>query len=218
MNKLLLLLTIIAACAAPTKAVAKRTKVSDVGKAFHATVALENSMGDVFCSGVIVDRKVMTAWHCTSSGRAIYVNGVDGRWEAALWGTDETSDLAVLVPADGRKLRKGVKLAHKAPTWGEDVWVIGHPLGKYEYSITKGIVSHPEREEGIFGGKWMQHDAGTVGGNSGGPVLNKHGRLVGITSFGVLDGIYCALGCEGVYQDTHLAGAVHLDPIRNLIR
>jgi len=217
-KRILLALTLIAACTAPTKAVAKRDKVADVRRAFHATVALENRMGDVFCSGVIVDHKVMTAWHCTRSGRAIYVNGVDGRWEAAVWGTDHTADLAVLVPVDGRKLPKGVALARRAPSWGADVWVIGHPLGTYDYSITKGIVSHPHRENGIYGGKWMQHDAGTAGGNSGGPVLNKHGRLVGITSFGVLNGLYCAVACPGVYQDTHLAGAVHLDPIRHLLR
>lgn len=217
MKRLLVALTLIAACAAPTKAVARRDKVMDVRRAFHATVALETTRGDVFCSGVIVDHKVLTAYHCIDSGRRVFVNGADGRWEAALLATDKVNDLATLLPVDGRKLRKGVALGRRAPTWGADIWVIGHPLGTYEYSITKGIVSHPHRENGIFGGKWMQHDAGTAGGNSGGPVLNKRGSLVGITSFGVLNGLYCVVACPGVYQDTHLAGAVHLDPIKQIL-
>jgi len=128
--------------------------------------------------------------------------------------TDPTNDLAVLKPIGGRLLSKGVRVAKAAPSWADDIWVIGHPLGTYEYSITKGIVSHPDRANGIFGGRWMQHDAGTVGGNSGGPVLNQRGQLVGITSFGVLNGMYCVVSCPGVYQDTHLAGAVHLSPIQ----
>ena len=217
MKKLILCLTLAAACAAPSKAVAKR-EVSTVGRAFHATVALQSESGRTFCSGVIVDHKVLTAYHCTAHGEAIYLDGYVGHFEAAVWGTDKVSDLAVLVPADGRELPRGVRLARKAPSWGDSVWVIGHALGKYDYSVTKGIVSHPRREDGIFGGLWMQHDAGSVGGNSGGPVLNRHGRLIGITSFGIISGVYCAFNCAGVYQDTHINGAVHLTPIRSLLR
>lgn len=217
MKHLLILLTLIAACAAPAKAVARRD-VDTVARAFHSTVKLTTETGRTFCSGVIVDHKILTAYHCVEDGEPVWIEGAVGRFEAALWGDDPTADLAVLVPADGRALPKGVRLARRAPTWGDDVWVIGHPLGSYDFSITRGIVSHPERTGGLFGGLWFQHDAGTVGGNSGGPVLNKRGQLVGIVSFGIIQGIYCALGCPGVYQDTHLNGAVHLTPIRRLLR
>lgn len=217
MKRLLLLLTLIAACAAPAKAVARRD-VDTVARAFHSTVKLTTELGRTFCSGVIVDHKIVTAYHCVEDGEPVWIEGAVGRFEAALWGDDPTSDLAVLVPADGRQLPKGVRLARKAPTWGDEIWVIGHPLGSYDFSITRGIVSHPERTNGLFGGLWFQHDAGQIGGNSGGPVLNKRGQLVGIVSFGIIQGVYCALGCQGVYQDTHLNGAVHLTPIRRLLR
>jgi S1-C subfamily serine protease len=216
MRNLLLSLLLIAACgAAPVKAVDD----ARIGKTeFHSVVQLQNALGRTFCSGVIVDHKVMTAYHCIDGGEPVFVETVEGRWEAAVWGTDETSDLAVLVPVDGRKLPRGVRLARKAPSFGEEVWVIGHPLGKYTNSITRGIVSHPQREDGIFGGLWMQHDAGTIGGNSGGPVFDSKGRLVGIVSFGIISGVYCTFNCTGVYQDTHINGAVHLSPIRALLR
>ena len=217
MKKLLAVLLLAGACATTTGA-KREAPVSTVGRAFHSTVTLETASGDVFCSGVIVEGVVLTAWHCTDHDMPTYVGTMGTRWLAAVRSTDQANDLAVLAPVDGRAVARGVKLARKAPSWAADIWVIGHPLGTYEYSITKGIVSHPHRDDGIFGGKWFQHDAGTAGGNSGGPVLNKRGQLVGITSFGVLNGVYCVVACPGVYQDTHLAGAVHLDPIRALLR
>jgi S1-C subfamily serine protease len=217
MKRLVLALILFSACCAgPVKAVEDARRLG--ADEFHSVVQLTNKVGRTFCSGVIVDHKILTAYHCIEGGEPVWIEGYVGRFEAALWGDDPTADLAVLVPADGRTLPKGVKLARRAPTWGDEVWVIGHPLGTYTNSITRGIVSHPHREDGIFGGLWFQHDAGQIGGNSGGPVYNKKGQLVGIVSFGIIQGIYCVLGCQGAYQDTHLNGAVHLTPIRSLLR
>jgi S1-C subfamily serine protease len=217
MKKVLALCLLLAACATTTGA-KKDRDVDTVGRAFHNTVALQNESGRTFCSGVIVDHRVLTAWHCVEDGDAVFVETIDGRWEAALDTFDLVQDLAVLVPADGRDLPKGVRLARKAPGFADDVWVIGHALGEYDYSVTKGIVSHPRRENGIFGGLWFQHDAGSIGGNSGGPVLNSRGRLVGIVSFGVISSTYCAGLCIGrTYQDTHMKGAVHYDSVRSIL-
>lgn len=66
---------------------------------------------------------------------------------------------------------------------GERVYVIGHPLG-YEYTVSAGIVSgkdrtvvvpHGDRVSGL-----LQVDAAISPGNSGGPVVNRKGELVGI--------------------------------------
>lgn len=217
MKKALSLCLLLVACATTTGA-KKDRDVDTVGRAFHSTVALQNESGRTFCSGVIVEHRVLTAWHCVEDGEPVFVETIDGRWEAALDVSDPVEDLAVLVPADRRNLPKGVRVARKAPGFGDDIWVIGHALGEYANSITKGIVSHPRREGGLFGGLWFQHDAGQIGGNSGGPVLNKRGRLVGIVSFGVIFRTYCAGLCVGsTYQDTHINGAVHFDPIRDIL-
>ena len=217
MRRLLTTLLLMTACATTTGA-KKDRDVDTVGRAFHSTVALEFANGRVFCSGVIIDHQVVTADHCTTHGRAIFVRTVYGRWEAALAARDHTNDVAVLLPVDGHILPKGASLARRAPGFADDIWVIGHALGEYDYTVTKGIVSHPRREDGIFGGLWIQHDAGTLGGNSGGPVLNKHGHVVGITSFGRMEEVWCPfIPCSGVYQDTHIAGAVHHEAIRNIL-
>jgi S1-C subfamily serine protease len=219
-KKVLVALTLIAACAAPTKAVARRD-AKPVARALHNTVALVNQQGFVFCSGVISNHVILTAWHCTDNG-AMWARDTEGRmYQVEVLGDNMTEDLAALIRTDGVALGKGVPVARKAPKFAESIWVIGHPLGgdDYNYSITKGIVSHPRRTDGIFGGVWLQHDAGTLGGNSGGPVLNRFGRLVGITSFGVLEGVACSpfQDCRGIYQDTHIAGAAHHEGIVRLL-
>lgn len=215
MKKILLALTFLVACgASPAKAVDD----ARIGKAeFHSVVQLQDVTGRTFCSGVIVKRVVLTAYHCISDGERTFVQTAYGRWEAALSAIDPVADLAVLQPVDGRKLSKGVKVARRGPGFGDEVWVIGHALGKYTNSITRGIVSHPHRTNGIFGGDWLQHDAGQIGGNSGGPVFNSKGQLVAIVSFGVINGVYCSFNCAGVYQDTHINGAVHISHVKEIL-
>jgi len=215
MKKLLLAITLLVACgAAPARAVDD----ARIGKTeFHSVVQLQDMTGRTFCSGVIVNRVVLTAWHCVSDGERTFVETIDGRWEAALSDSDKVADLAVLLPVDGRKLPKGVKVARKAPGFGDGVWVLGHALGQYTNTLTRGIVSYPLRANGIYGGDWMQHDAGQIGGNSGGPVYNRKGRLVAIASFSIIHNIYCVVGCAGAYQDTHIHGAVHTSHVKQIL-
>lgn len=58
---------------------------------------------------------------------------------------------------------------------GEDVVAIGHPLG-LEATVTKGIISAKRKNI------WIQTDAAISRGNSGGPLIDRRGRLVGINS------------------------------------
>jgi len=219
MRSLLGVILVVACACASAAPSSGKDRMSPVGRAFHSTVKLQKPDGRTFCSGVIVDRVVLTAWHCVEKGTPVWVETIADKWEAALSAADPRSDLAVLVPVDGRRLPDGVRLAKKAPGFADEVWVIGHALGDYAYSVTKGIVSNPRRNDGIFGGLWFQHDAAQIGGNSGGPVINKHGRLVGIVSFSVVIPTFCVGLCLDVrFTATHIHGAVHYDPIRNLLR
>jgi S1-C subfamily serine protease len=75
------------------------------------------------------------------------------------------------------------------PLLGEDVWLYGHPLGdRNGWSVTKGIVSNVERDcEGFFGEFMMiQSDAASWPGNSGGPVINQNGQIVGVLVGGIV--------------------------------
>jgi serine protease Do len=68
---------------------------------------------------------------------------------------------------------------------GQTVVAIGNPGGGLPNTATKGIVSAVGRDESAGGGTWIQTDASINHGNSGGPLLNTHGEVIGITTLGI---------------------------------
>ena len=73
---------------------------------------------------------------------------------------------------------------------GDEVYAIGAPLGLSE-SVSKGIISNCDRT--IKGVKFIQTDAAVNAGNSGGPLINKKGEVVGLLTFKI-----SAEGVEGL--------------------
>jgi len=81
---------------------------------------------------------------------------------------------------------------------GEQVIAIGNPLG-LQFSVTKGIVSAVHRE-GINGEEaYIQTDAALNPGNSGGPLINKQGEVIGINNFKVSSGESLGFALESNY-------------------
>ena len=103
---------------------------------------------------------------------------------------DKTSDLALL-RVDGSGFVP-LKLAiGKAAELGEDIHAIGTPLDKnFGQTITKGIISGSRTVEGE---KYLQIDASVNAGNSGGPLLNASGEVIGIVNAKV-----AKAGVEGI--------------------
>jgi len=69
-----------------------------------------------------------------------------------------------------------LELAETYPKVGDEVYVLGHPLGR-KYNLSKGIVSNTDIDSTYFG-----IDALTTFGNSGGAVFNNRGEIIGICS------------------------------------
>lgn len=69
--------------------------------------------------------------------------------------------------------------AGRLPAVGTDVYVIGHPAG-LGWTVTRGIVSAVRKPGEIRKTAMIQTDAAISPGNSGGPLLDRHGRLLGI--------------------------------------
>ena len=143
----------------------------------------EESMG----SGVIVDPEgyVVTSLHVVEQAKEITIRLADGRSikDAAIVGTDPLNDLAVLKISS-----KGLM----AVPWGDSdqlevgdtVLAIGNPYGLTR-TVTAGIVSAKERRaQSQMGGfqEFLQTDAAMNPGNSGGPLVNLRGEIVGINS------------------------------------
>ena len=131
------------------------------------------------------DGHIVTASHVVDGASSITVTLADGVTRTAkLLGQDDATDVAVLkIDAAGLTLRP-LKLASSASLdVGDEVAAIGDPFG-YERSISTGIVSGVDRTieapNGFTVAHAIQTDAALNPGNSGGPLLNAAGEVVGI--------------------------------------
>lgn len=89
---------------------------------------------------------------------------------------DTRRDVALLVPKRLRKRPLSIERAE--PGVGDEVYAIGHPLG-LELTVTRGIVSARRVVEGVA---YIQTDAALNPGNSGGPLLDARGAVVGVST------------------------------------
>jgi len=136
-------------------------------------------------SGFIIDSSgiLVTNHHVVVDAKEIHVALSDGRkLDAKMIGFDRNTDLAVLrVHAEGLI----------AAEWGDSdkldigsmVWAMGSPFGLTQ-SITSGIVSGKHRA-GMAGNVYqdfLQTDAAVNPGNSGGPLVDTRGRIIGVNS------------------------------------
>ncbi|NDF59225.1 MAG: Do family serine endopeptidase, partial [Burkholderiaceae bacterium] len=133
-------------------------------------------------SGFIIDSNgiVMTNAHVVEGATTIYVTLTDKReFKAKLLGADKRTDLAVLkIDATGLpKLPLGDSSKVKVGEW---VVAIGSPFG-LENTVTAGIVSAKSRDTGDYL-PFIQTDVAVNPGNSGGPLLNTAGQVIGINS------------------------------------
>ena len=141
---------------------------------------VQNGLG----SGVIVSREghILTNHHVIQGMDKIMVQLSDGRTEpAALIGSDEQTDIAVL-KIEARNLEPLALGDSDRVHVGQMVFAIGNPFGLSE-TVTTGIVSAKGRRALADSGvELFQTDAAVNQGNSGGPLLNLRGEIVGINT------------------------------------
>lgn len=159
-------------------------------------------------SGVIItpEGHLLTNCHVTEDGDFFRCYLYDGaHLEAKLVGQDPLTDLAVLKLDLAQRAKDAAPLVvakfgdSSALVAGEEVFALGSP-GFLSQSVTRGIVSNPslvlpEQTVGrmLLRGedvgqlvRWVLHDARIFGGNSGGPLVNRRGDIVGINEIGVV--------------------------------
>ena len=137
-------------------------------------------------SGVIVDAQdgvVLTNHHVIENASRVYVTLEDNRrLEATVVGSDPETDIAVL-EIDADRLASLPFADSNQVRVGDFVVAIGSPFG-LENTVTSGIVSGLGRSGLINGGyeDFIQTDASFNPGNSGGPLVNSRGEIVGINT------------------------------------
>jgi len=161
-------------------------------------------------SGTVVtpEGDIVTNAHVVDRGRSFRVVFGDGRErEASLVGADSASDLAVLrVTGEPTPMPHARFAAADDLRPGETVFAMGAPWG-LSNSVSAGVVNNPHRllvslfedeadyeshlDEDSPTGRyyaWIQHDAAIAPGNSGGPLVDLDGEIVGVNTRGMLFG------------------------------
>lgn len=121
----------------------------------------------------------------------VYLGYLDEEIEARVIRHDYILDLAIL-EFDSEVAINPIVIADREVLTGEFVLAIGNPTGfDYFGSVTFGIVSHPQRyvDKGLNprNQRYIQHDAAINSGNSGGPLINIDGELIGINTLKLVD-------------------------------
>ena len=134
-------------------------------------------------SGVIIDAKgyIVTNNHVVDGAQSLLVILSDGtKLNAKLIGTDSIADLAV-VKVDGNMPAPAPLGDSGALQPGQTAIAIGSPLGDFRGTVTMGVISALNRQIGSMQGL-IQTDAAINNGNSGGPLINSLGQVVGINT------------------------------------
>ena len=140
-----------------------------------------SSLGSGFAIG---ENCIITNAHVIDNKRNITVETYGGKqYKAIVLGINNYEDIAVLV-VNGVKFPY-LKVADSSKMKiGDDIYAIGAPKGM-TYTLTKGSVSAKERE--ISNQTYIQIDAAINEGNSGGPLLNDNGQVLGVNTLKMTD-------------------------------
>ena len=135
---------------------------------------------------------IVTNHHVVDGANSIIVMGVNGnstQYKAKVVGVDKNNDLALIKIEDYRfsgfsKVPYAVR--NRQCEVGEDIFVLGYPLTTYmgdEIKLTNGIISSRSGYQGDVSS--YQISAPVQPGNSGGPMFDKNGNIVGIVNAGI---------------------------------
>ncbi len=137
-------------------------------------------------TGIVISANgyIATNYHVVEGGDSFSVALYDGTaYEAELVGYDAGNDVALL-KIEAENLKPAVLGNSDEIVVGEDVVVIGNPLGELTYTLTRGVVSALNRAINTDGTpiNMFQIDAAVNAGNSGGPAFDAVGNVIGMVT------------------------------------
>jgi hypothetical protein len=154
-----------------------------VAKVIPATVfiSVETDKGSVTGSGFFaLDGKIFTNSHVVKNAKKISIKTHEGKiYEAKIWDENKDLDLAVLTADVDKKAYENLTFASGIPISGNEIVVIGSPLG-YEQTVSNGLISavrHYDNDLTI-----LQISAPISPGSSGSPVVDMRGQVVGVAT------------------------------------
>ena len=182
---------------------------AEVSNSVYGQITTATSTGSGFI--LTEDGYVVTNFHVVEGASKLTVVTSDSdEYTAKLVGYDSANDVALLkVEAEG--LRSVTVGSSSDLIVGDQVVAIGNPLGELTSTLTVGYISAKERDVTTDGSviNMLQTDAAINSGNSGGPLFNMKGEVVGITtakysgtsnSGATIEGIGFAIPIDDVYD------------------
>ncbi len=143
---------------------------------------------NALCSGTVINEKghILTNFHCVYKQKTINMYYWDEddwhEYQVRIIGEDPLADLVVLEVIGLKRKVPYLKFAKKDDIYsGSEVFAFGHPMGM-AWSLSKGIISSTNRYARHPYINSIQVDAAINKGNSGGPVFNEKGEVVGIAT------------------------------------
>lgn len=140
------------------------------------------------CSGTIINEQshILTNFHCVYEQKTLNMYFWDEddwhEYKVEIIGTDPLADLAVLKVIGLTRKVPYLKFADNKDIYtGAEAFAFGHPMGM-AWSLSRGIISSTTRYARHPYIKAIQIDAAINKGNSGGPVLNEKGEIIGIAT------------------------------------
>lgn len=167
----------------------KKISTADIADMYTESVPIVSS-GDSAGTGFVLSSSgyVFTCAHCIQDANSIeliFKKGKDDSFKtkAKLIAINDSMDVALL-KAEWKRSYKPVRLSiGRRIRMGGEVSILGHPgneLESYNFTMTKGIVSNPDRE--IEGVSMIQTSAEINTGNSGGPMFDEFGFVIGMVA------------------------------------
>ena len=149
--------------------------------------SITNPSGRGTCSGFVINeqRYIVTNYHCVHNSTQLMLAFYDrddwNMYDVKIIGTDPLADVAVIQIPKRKKSLPYLNWSTEEPWDGMDVFAVGHPFGMV-WTITKGIISNNKRIVRSPYVRYVQTDTAINQGNSGGPLVNTAGNVVGINS------------------------------------
>lgn len=176
-----------------------------------AVVLIQTTIPDIGYatgSGFVVDARgyIVTNYHVIEDGSNITVFFNNGNsFDATVVKTDPNRDVAVIKVNSSESNFPIVSLGSSMEAQiGEEILAVGYPYIAEWPVFTSGIISGKAR---LFGYNWLQLDAAVNHGNSGGPLINLNGEVIGINTLGWVD-----------YNIEGFSMAIPIDEVKSFIQ
>ena len=176
--------------------------------------SITNPNGRGTCSGFVINDKgyIVTNYHCvhnTTRLKLVFYDRDDWNvYEVKIIGIDPLADVAVIHIPKRKKPLPYLNWSLEKPWDGMDVFAVGHPFGM-AWTISKGIISSEKRTVRSPYVRYIQTDTAINTGNSGGPLVNTAGNVVGVNSL--------IISPQPVKQNAGVALALRNDDAKEIV-